>query len=157
MPTALDDFGFGPALHGVVEVMEGSPVDFLSPVDKAANEPGATCDVHPEQAPAVVRVVGELDPTNIEVETLVNGERRQRFNTGEMVFSFWEYIEYLSRDLTLYPGDIISGGTAAGTAADSSLRQADGEFAPDRFLKPGDLVEIGSPVIGSLRASIVPK
>ena len=37
---------------------------------------------------------------------------------------FWEYIEYLSRDLTLYPGDIISGGTAAGTAAD--FKPADG-------------------------------
>ena len=56
-----------------------------------------------------------------------------------MVFSFWEYIEYLSRDLTLYPGDIISGGTAAGTAADSSPRMADGQFAPERFLKAGDV------------------
>jgi acylpyruvate hydrolase len=102
-------------------------------------------------------VVGELDPTDIEVETLVNGERRQLFNTREMVFSFWEYIEYLSRDLTLYPGDIISGGTAAGTAADSSPRLADGQFAPERFLKPGDLVEISSPAIGSLRARIATK
>ena len=50
--------------------------------------------------------------------TLVNGECRQRFNTRDMVFTFGEYLEYLSRDFTLYPGDIISGGTAAGTAAD---------------------------------------
>jgi 2-keto-4-pentenoate hydratase/2-oxohepta-3-ene-1,7-dioic acid hydratase in catechol pathway len=102
-------------------------------------------------------VVGELDPMDIEVETLVNGERRQRFNTRDMVFSFWEYIEYLSRDLTLYAGDIISGGTAAGTAADSSPRLADGQFAPERFLDPGDLVEISSPSIGSLRTRIVVK
>ena len=102
-------------------------------------------------------VVGELDPSDIDVETWVNGERRQRFNTRDMVFSFWEYIEYLSRDLTLYPGDILSGGTAAGTAADSSPRLPDGQFAPERFLKPGDVVEIGSPHIGTLRARIVPK
>jgi acylpyruvate hydrolase len=89
--------------------------------------------------------------------TLVNGEQRQRFNTRDMVFSFWEYIEYLSRDLTLYPGDIISGGTAAGTAADSSPRLADGQLAPERFLKPGDVVEIDSPAIGTLRAHIAPK
>jgi acylpyruvate hydrolase len=102
-------------------------------------------------------VVGELDPSNIDVETWVNGERRQRFNTRDMVFSYWEYIEYLSRDLTLYPGDIISGGTAAGTAADSSPRMADGQLAPERFLKAGDVVEIKAPAIGTLRARIVAK
>ena len=45
-------------------------------------------------------VVGELDASDIDVETWVNGECRQRFNTRDMVFSYWEYIEYLSRDLT---------------------------------------------------------
>jgi len=80
--------------------------------------------------------VGEADPTNIDLETLVNGERRQRFNTRDMVFSFGEYLEYLSRDFKLYPGDIISGGTAAGTAADSSELLPDGSSAPERFLRP---------------------
>jgi acylpyruvate hydrolase len=102
-------------------------------------------------------VVGELDPANVDVETWINGERRQQFNTRDMVFSYWEYIEYLSRDLTLYPGDIISGGTAAGTATDSSPRMADGQFAPERFLKAGDVVEIRSPAIGTLQARIVAK
>jgi len=101
--------------------------------------------------------VGETDPFATDVETLVNGEVRQAFNTSDMVFSFGEYLEYLSRDLTLYPGDIISGGTAAGTAADSSPRLADGTSPPERYLKPGDTVEIRSPPIGSLRASIVSK
>ncbi len=100
-------------------------------------------------------VVGELDPANVDVETWINGERRQQFNTRDMVFSYWEYVEYLSRDLTLYPGDIISGGTAAGTAADSSPRMADGQFAPERFLKVGDVIEIKSPAIGTLQARIV--
>ncbi|HEV8678863.1 MAG TPA: fumarylacetoacetate hydrolase family protein [Stellaceae bacterium] len=102
-------------------------------------------------------VVGEADPFASDVETLVNGEIRQAFNTRDMVFSFAEYLEYLSRDLTLYPGDIISGGTAAGTAADSSPLLPDGTSAPERYLKPGDGVEIRSPAIGSLRASIVSK
>jgi 2-keto-4-pentenoate hydratase/2-oxohepta-3-ene-1,7-dioic acid hydratase in catechol pathway len=89
--------------------------------------------------------VGEADATNIDIETLVNGERRQCFNTREMVFSFGEYLEHLSRDFTLYPGDIISGGTAAGTAADSSELLPDGRSVPERFLKPGDVVEMNSP------------
>jgi acylpyruvate hydrolase len=100
--------------------------------------------------------VGELDATNVQVETWVNGDRRQNFNTKDMVFSFGEFLEYLSRDFTLYPGDMISGGTAAGTAADSSEIK-DGVFAPERFLKAGDNVEIKSPAIGSLRARIVAK
>jgi 2-keto-4-pentenoate hydratase/2-oxohepta-3-ene-1,7-dioic acid hydratase in catechol pathway len=101
--------------------------------------------------------VGEADPTNVDLETLVNGERRQRFNTREMVFTFGEYLEYLSRDFTLHPGDIISGGTAAGTAADSSELLPDGSSAPGRYLKPGDLVEMNSPAVGSLRTRVVTK
>jgi 2-keto-4-pentenoate hydratase/2-oxohepta-3-ene-1,7-dioic acid hydratase in catechol pathway len=101
--------------------------------------------------------IGETDPFATDVATLVNGERRQAFNTRDMVFSFAEYLEYLSRDLTLYPGDIISGGTAAGTAADSSPLLPDGTSPAERYLKPGDVVDILSPAIGSLRASIVGK
>ena len=101
--------------------------------------------------------VGETDPTNAELETLVNGERRQRFNTRDMVFTFGEYLEYLSRDFTRYSGDIISGGTAAGTAADSSELLPDGSSAPERFLKPGDMVEMISPAIGALRTRVVAK
>ena len=37
--------------------------------------------------------VGEADPTNVDLETFVNGERRQRFNTRDMVFSFGEYLD----------------------------------------------------------------
>jgi len=101
--------------------------------------------------------VGEADPFACDVETLVNGEVRQRFNMRDMVFSFGEYLEYLSRDLTLYPGDMISGGTAAGTAADSSPLLDDGTSPPDRYLKPGDTVDIRSPSIGTLRTHIVAK
>jgi 2-keto-4-pentenoate hydratase/2-oxohepta-3-ene-1,7-dioic acid hydratase in catechol pathway len=102
-------------------------------------------------------VIGEADPTNVDMETLVNGESRQRFNTRDMVFTFGEYLEYLSRDFTLYPGDMISGGTAAGTAADSSELLPDGTSAPERFLKPGDVVEMRSPPIGSLRTRVIAK
>jgi 2-keto-4-pentenoate hydratase/2-oxohepta-3-ene-1,7-dioic acid hydratase in catechol pathway len=57
-------------------------------------------------------VVGEaVDPFDTWVETLINGERRQHFSTKDMVFTFGEYLEHLSRDFTFYAGDIISGGT----------------------------------------------
>ncbi len=101
--------------------------------------------------------VGEVDPFDAEVETLVNGERRQHYSTRDMVFSFGEYLEHLSRDFTFYPGDMISGGTAAGTAADSAPLLADNTPSPEAFLKPGDVVEIRSPEVGTLKARIVAK
>jgi acylpyruvate hydrolase len=102
-------------------------------------------------------VVGEnIDPGNVDVETWVNGDRRQQFNTRDMIISFGEYLQYLSADLTLHPGDIISGGTAKGTAADSSERE-NGVAKPERFLKAGDSVEMRSPAIGTLAARIVAK
>jgi 2-keto-4-pentenoate hydratase/2-oxohepta-3-ene-1,7-dioic acid hydratase in catechol pathway len=103
-------------------------------------------------------VVGEgVDPSNTDIELSVNGERRQKYNTKDMVLTFGEYLQYLSRDFTLYPGDIISGGTAAGTAADSSALLPDKTSAPERFLKPGDTVEMKSPAIGTLVTKVVAK
>jgi acylpyruvate hydrolase len=103
-------------------------------------------------------VVGEsLDPSNVDIETYVNGDLRQRFNTRDMVVSYGEYYQYLSRDFTFHAGDIISGGTAMGTAADSSSYDAAGIAAPERFLKPGDLVEMRSPAVGTLTTRIVAK
>ena len=101
-------------------------------------------------------VAGEpFDVDAIPFETRVNGELRQAGNTKEMVFSFAELIAYFSSVTTLHPGDVISGGTCAGTAADSS-DNVDG--IPDRnlFLKPGDVVEVWSPAVGTLRTAITP-
>jgi len=103
--------------------------------------------------PAIL--VGEGDPEDIEVETRVNGEVRQHFNSRDMIFGWGEILAYLSRDLTLVPGDIVSGGTGAGTAADQTPVGADGTRAPDLFLKPGDTLAIASPGIGTLRLHIV--
>lgn len=109
-------------------------------------------------------VVGEIpDPHNVSWETRVNGELRQTGNTEDMTFNFYDYLEYLSTDMTLRPGDVISAGTTAGTAQDSSELlpgAAEGGQAirdPRLFLKPGDVVEVSSPLIGVLRNRVVAK
>ncbi len=109
--------------------------------------------------PAIL--VGELDPQDFDVETRVNGEVRQRYNTRDMIFSFAEFVEHLSRNLTLQPGDMISGGSGAGSAVDASRLVPGGTVWPDDldrawFLTPGDVVEVSSPRIGVLRNRIVP-
>ncbi len=102
-------------------------------------------------------VVGEpIDIDHTPIETYVNGKQRQSFNTKDMIFTFAESLEFLSRDLTFFPGDIISGGTARGTAMDSSP-VVNGVFAPELFLHIGDVIEARSPAIGILRNHIVAK
>ncbi|MBO0685504.1 MAG: fumarylacetoacetate hydrolase family protein, partial [Candidatus Dormibacteraeota bacterium] len=61
--------------------------------------------------PAIV--VGELDPQQITVEVRVNGQVRQSFCSRDMIFSFAEYLQHLTRDFTFQPGDVLSGGTGA--------------------------------------------
>ena len=100
-------------------------------------------------------VVDELDPQDIEVSTRVNGEVRQHYNTSEMVFSFGECAEALTRDLTLVAGDMLGGGTNAGTAVDivgAANKQDPG--SSKWFLHPGDVVEVSSPQIGAFSNTI---
>ena len=150
-PSQLEEYVWGVtmladwSIHAPRET-QGGPLNFNFPKNF-----DTSCSLGP------CIVVGEADPAHVDLETLVNGERRPHFNTHDMVFTFGEYLEHLSRDFTLYPGDIISGGTAAGTAADSSELLPDGSSAPERFLKPGDIVEMSSPSIGSLRTRVVGK
>ncbi len=99
--------------------------------------------------------VGDVDLDAVEFETWVNGECRQRGSTRDMIYTFGECLEYLSRGFTLQPGDVIAGGTPLGTAIDSTPTNADGSMDPKLFLKAGDVVELRSPDIGTLRNRIV--
>ena len=100
-------------------------------------------------------VVGELNPQNVDVETRITGFVRQSYNTREMIWPFGEVLDYLSRDFSFVPGDVIAGGTSAGTAADMSRRKTEGAQSPNLFLKIGDVVELSSPQIGKLGNRIV--
>lgn len=100
-------------------------------------------------------VVDEIDLNDLQIETFVNGERKQSFNANEMVFSFGEVLEQFSRDFTFVPGDVIAGGTGAGTAIDQTVPNADGSWPRDLYLKAGDKVEARAEGIGSVFGEIV--
>ena len=104
-----------------------------------------------------VRASSSAKPTNKRstAETRVNGVVRQSYSTKEMIWNFGEVLEYLSQDFTFVPGDVIAGGTSAGTAADKSRRSPDGKRPLDLFLKIGDVVEVSSSKIGALSNKIV--
>jgi 2-keto-4-pentenoate hydratase/2-oxohepta-3-ene-1,7-dioic acid hydratase in catechol pathway len=99
--------------------------------------------------------VGEVHYQAVDVQTRINDELRQDYNTRDMIWSFGEAAAMLSRDFTFVPGDIISGGTSAGTAADKTKRLPDGTRPKDLFLKVGDTVELSSPQIGVLRNCVI--
>ncbi len=144
----LDDYVWGITLFDDLSIRDGMGSPRPMSYNLAKNFDGSTC-----MGPCIV--VSEVSPSAVDVETQVNGEVRQRFNTRDMVFSYAEVLEYLSRDFTFVPGDVIAGGTAAGTAADKTVRNADGSRPKDLFLKVGDLVTVSSPQVGALGNRIV--
>jgi len=94
------------------------------------------------------------DPNHLAMRQKVNGVTKQDSSMESIIRGFPWWISHLSRDMTLYPGDIICGGTCSGTALDTSPR-VNGVTRPDNFLKPGDVVEAWVEKIGTLRNPIV--
>jgi 2-keto-4-pentenoate hydratase/2-oxohepta-3-ene-1,7-dioic acid hydratase in catechol pathway len=56
----------------------------------------------------------ELDPGNLSIRSFLNGEIQQNSSTSDMIFGINELVSYISRVMTLMPGDIISTGTPPG-------------------------------------------
>ncbi len=106
--------------------------------------------------PCIVTKNEIQNPYNLEIKQTVNGELRQNGNTSDMIWDYSYWISWLSRDLTLYPGDMISGGTCSGTAMDQTPRHS-GTTDPKLFLKVGDKLEATIEMIGTLRNYIVAK
>ncbi len=91
--------------------------------------------------------VDELDGfDSIAIQTRVNGELRQDDTTASLIFGFADLIAYISSFTTLKAGDVISTGTPPGAGA---------RFDPPVYLEPGDVIEVSSPKIGTLRNGVV--
>ena len=95
--------------------------------------------------PWIVPYVDEAQLADIELQTRVNGEVRQKDRASRMLFGFRKIIAYISTFTTLVPGDVIVCGTPTGAGA---------RFDPPIWLKPGDVVEVEAQGIGTLRNTI---
>ena len=82
------------------------------------------------------------DPHTLRLWLKVNGEMLQDSNTDDMVFKIPKLVSYLSQFMTLLPGDVISTGTPFGVGLG---------FKPPRYLKPGDVIELGIDSLGTQR------
>jgi 2-keto-4-pentenoate hydratase/2-oxohepta-3-ene-1,7-dioic acid hydratase in catechol pathway len=90
-------------------------------------------------APIGPCIATDIDATALDIETWVNGERRQASNTKMLIFPVEDVIARVSQVMTLLPGDVIATGTPAGI----------------RPLRSGDRVEIRIEGIGTLKNSVV--
>jgi 2-keto-4-pentenoate hydratase/2-oxohepta-3-ene-1,7-dioic acid hydratase in catechol pathway len=108
---------------------------------------GKGCDTFGPVGPWLVtrEEVGDVQRLGLWLE--VNGERMQAGNTQTMIFSVAHLVSYVSRFMTLEPGDILTTGTPAGVGAAKKPRPI--------FLKPGDSVRLGIDGLGEQRQSVV--
>ncbi|MFZ0037691.1 MAG: fumarylacetoacetate hydrolase family protein [Candidatus Acidiferrales bacterium] len=86
------------------------------------------------------------DPSNLKMWLTVNGETRQGGSTSDMIFDVSTILSYVSDFMTLLPGDVISTGTPAGVGLG---------MRPPKYLKAGDVVELGIDSLGESRQRIV--
>jgi 2-keto-4-pentenoate hydratase/2-oxohepta-3-ene-1,7-dioic acid hydratase in catechol pathway len=88
----------------------------------------------------------DIDPQNLAIKCFVNGEERQSAHTSEMIFKVCDQIAYLSKAMTLEPGDLIFTGTPGGVGAARS---------PQLWLEAGDRVRVEIEHIGSIENEVV--
>jgi 2-keto-4-pentenoate hydratase/2-oxohepta-3-ene-1,7-dioic acid hydratase in catechol pathway len=106
---------------------------------------GKSLDTHCPTGPYAVTADEIGDVTTLQLETKVNGERRQFAPIKDLIFDIPELIATISSGITLLPGDLLATGTPSGVGLG---------FDPPRFLRSGDVVEISITGLGTLRNRI---
>ena len=94
---------------------------------------GKSFDTHGPIGPWLTTADEVPDPHALNTHLTVNGELRQQFSTGGMIYNIFEQIAYLSTVMTLEPGDLLATGTSSGVGV---------ALSPPRFLKVGDVVRV---------------
>ena len=107
---------------------------------------GKSFDTFAPMGPTLVTLDEIGDLQNLRLTTLLDGKVMQQGSTADMIFSIVDLIAYISEDITLFPGDIISTGTPSGV----------GIFRdPPVLLKAGNVIECRIEKVGSIINSVV--
>ena len=105
---------------------------------------GKSCDTFAPIGPWLVTKEEITNPNNLHMWLKLNGELVQNENTSDMIFHVPFLVSYISQFMTLLPGDIISTGTPSGVG-----------LALGRYLRPGDVIELGIEGLGTARQEVV--
>ncbi|MGB1019631.1 MAG: fumarylacetoacetate hydrolase family protein [Flavobacteriaceae bacterium] len=107
---------------------------------------GKSCDTFAPLGPYVATKDEIGDPHNLNLWLKLNGNLLQDSNTSDFVFNIPTVVSYISQFMTLLPGDIISTGTPSGVGLG---------FDPPKYLKPGDLMELGIDQLGTSKQEVI--
>ncbi len=107
---------------------------------------GKSCDTFGPIGPWLVTKDEVADPQNLPMWLKVNGQMMQNGSTKTMVYGVAYLVSYLSQFMSLRPGDIISTGTPPGVGMG---------LKPPRYLKAGDVVELGIEGLGTQKQTFV--
>jgi 2,4-diketo-3-deoxy-L-fuconate hydrolase len=107
---------------------------------------GKSADTFAPLGPWLVSAATIPDPQNLKLWLAVNGHMRQNSSTRDMIFPVAFIISYVSRYMTLMPGDVIATGTPAGVGLGAK---------PPTFLAQGDVVTLGVEGLGEQRQELV--
>lgn len=107
---------------------------------------GKGCDSFAPLGPWLVTKEEVPDPHNLSMWLKVNDQIKQDGNSDDLIFNIPQLVSYISRFMTLLPGDIVSTGTPAGVGMG---------FNPQVYLKPGDIVELGIDKLGSSKQTVI--
>ncbi len=107
---------------------------------------GKSCDNFGQIGPWLVTPDEVADPHNLGMWLKVNGETMQDGSSSTMVYGVAHLVYYLSQFMTLHPGDVISTGTPPGVGLG---------MTPPRYLKAGDVVELGIEGLGQQRQDVI--
>ncbi len=107
---------------------------------------GKSCDTFAPLGPFVATPDELGDINNLGMWLKVNGEIKQKGNSGTMIFNVPQLVSYLSRFMSLMPGDVVTTGTPPGVGLG---------FKPPQFLKAGDVVELGIDGLGESCQKVV--
>ncbi|MEV4195811.1 fumarylacetoacetate hydrolase family protein [Streptomyces toxytricini] len=104
---------------------------------------GKNCETFTPVGPWLATADEIPDPQALDVRLWVNGELRQDGSTADQIFPVGEVVHYLSRFMTLHPGDVVITGTPGGVAM--------GQPEPKPYLRAGDVVELEIDGLGRQR------
>lgn len=102
---------------------------------------GKSCDSFAPLGPWLVTKDEIPDPHHLRLWLKVNGDIKQDSNTSDFIFNIPFVVSYVSRFMTMLPGDVISTGTPQGVGM--------GQKPHPQYLKPGDVIELGIDGLGT--------
>lgn len=130
------DFVFG---YSVVNDVSARDLQFLGPKQW---DLGKSLDTFCPWGPCIVTADEIPDPQTLDLHLALNGVEKQRSNTKNMIFGVARLIAYLTRGITLLPGDLIATGTPFGVGLG---------MKPPSYMKDGDVCEVAIEKIGLIR------